>query len=151
MSNSGSAAEANGWVSSSSVKSLSPQGVSATHAATVTIATIRQTGTDILTYEKPTIVSPQFSYYMFALVGYGLNPFVTIGDPNTPILGHSSGIYIAANGLNFGAFDYSPGSRISNSAGVTTIWFSDTMVRCRAPTGRSASDLPLRYPLPVLL
>jgi len=109
MFNSGSACEADAWVSSSSIKSLSPQGVSATHAATVSLATIRQTGTDILSYDTPSILSPTYSYYLFALVGMGRNPFVVDGDPNSPILGQSSLLLIAANGLNFGTFDYSPG------------------------------------------
>ena len=124
---SGTAAEANNWVSSSCVRSLAAQGIESTLPVAITLAVLKQTGTFIVSYDNPSLVSPQYSYYMFALVGFGQNPWVVDGDPNVPkIGGHSQLFYIAATGLNFGASDGSPRSRISNSAGVTTKWVSDS-------------------------
>ncbi len=134
---SGTAAEANNWVSSSCVRSLAAQGIESTLSAAITLAVLKQTGTSIVSYDNPSLVSPQYSYYMFALVGFGQNPWVVDGDPNVPkVGGHSQLFYIAATGLNFGASDGSPRSRISNSAGVTTKWVSDSVTKCRAPSGK---------------
>ena len=120
----------------SSIKALAPSGAFGTHPSVITLAIKVETGTQIVSYDKPSIHGSQYSYYMFALIGLGQNPWVLDGDPNVPIRGHGVHFYVAARGLNFGSFDYTPGSRVSDSGALTTKWHSDTVVKCRAPQGR---------------
>ena len=110
----GGTAAATTWLSSVTVRALSPPGTADAHDVTVVMGTLQSLAA---TYAKFTYDSPSLTAVWVA---------------NAPDVGGTS---VTVFGTNFGTYDTTPAARLGGTACEATSWLSDSEVGCKVAAG----------------